>query len=81
MGLTGGASRIEVVLEEEPGALGRLAALVEEQGGDIVSLVSSRATYRGQGRRVLIARVEVADFSVLLRALEEGGYPVLAATF
>lgn len=81
MGLTGGASRIEVVLEDAPGALGRLAALVEEQGGDIMSLVASRATTGGQERRVLIARVEVTDFSALLTALEEGGYPVLAATF
>jgi acetoin utilization protein AcuB len=78
MGLGLPQSRLELVLEDKPGAFQQVCRVIEEFDGDISSIVTARATHQGQERKVLIIRLEVADMDGAVKRLERDGFPVLS---
>ncbi len=73
-------ARLELVLEDRPGAFLEVCRIIQEQGGDIVSVVTATATHRGEESKVLIFRLEGVEVDALVKRLEAGGHTVLSAT-
>ena len=73
-------TRLELVLEDQPGAFLKVCQTIQEQGGDIVSVVTATATHRGEQRKVLIFRLEGVKVDPLVEQLQAGGHTVLSAT-
>lgn len=82
MGITETSGRLELVVEDRPGpeAFHEVCRIIAQQGGDIASVSTARATREGEERRVLIFRVEAADFDELIASLQGAGYVVLSAS-
>ena len=82
MGITETSGRLELVIEDQPGAeaFRGVCAAIAAQGADIASVVAARATQDGQERKVLIFRVEAPDFDALISHLKAAGHPVLSAS-
>ena len=78
MGIGMPQSRIELVLEDKPGAFYQVCRAIEEFNGDISSVVTARATYQGVDRKVMIVRLEVGDMDGVVKKLERDGFPVLS---
>jgi acetoin utilization protein AcuB len=78
MGIRGSCSRVEIVVEDTPAALYAIGDIVRERAGDIASIMTARATYRGEERKVLIVRIETDDPEETVKAIEKAGYPVLS---
>jgi len=79
MGIRGSCSRVEIVVEDTPAALYAIGDIVRERAGDIASIMTARATYRGEERKVLIVRIETDDPEETVKAIEKAGYAVLSA--
>ena len=73
MGIQQKRARLELVLENRPGAF-------LEQGGDIVSVVTATATHQGEEKKVLIFRLEGVEVEPLVSQLGADGHTVLSAT-
>jgi len=71
-------TRLELVLEDRPGAFLEVCQTIQEQGGDIVSVVSATASHRDEERKVLIFRLEGVQVDPLVQRLEAGGHTVLS---
>jgi acetoin utilization protein AcuB len=82
MGITESSGRLELVIEDRPGAeaFRSICAAIASQGADIASVVAARATHEGEERKVLVFRVEAPDFDALIGHLKAAGYPVLSAS-
>ena len=72
-------TRLELVLEDRPGAFLEVCQTIQGQGGDIVSVVSATASHRDEERKVLIFRLEGVQVDPLVQWLEAGGHTVLSA--
>lgn len=72
-------TRLELVLEDRPGAFLELCRIIQEQGGDIASMVTATATHHGAEKRVVILRLEGVRLEPLVRDLEASGHTVLSA--
>ena len=72
-------TRLELVLEDRPGAFLEVCQTIQGQGGDIVSVVSATASHRDEERKVLIFRLEGVQVDPLVQRLEAGGHTVLSA--
>lgn len=79
MGIRGSCSRVEVVVEDAPAALFAIGEIVKKRQGDIASLMTARARYKGEERKVLIVRIEDEEPEGVVKAIEEAGFPVLSA--
>lgn len=79
MGIQQSQTRLELVLEDRPGAFLDVCRIIQEQGGDIVSVVTATAAHRGEEKKVLIFRLEGVQVDPLLVHLEAGGHGVLSA--
>ncbi len=80
MGIQQEQTRLELVLEDRPGAFLEVCRIIQEQGGDIVSVVTATATHRGQETKVLILRLEGVTIEPLVKHLEASGHTVLSAS-
>lgn len=80
MGLRASPARLEVVLEEKPGAFADVCQIIEQQGGDISGFFTARGKYHGEELKVLVLRLEAPDFDELIRAIEGAGHRVLSAS-
>jgi acetoin utilization protein AcuB len=80
MGVQQEQMRLELVLEDRPGAFLEVCRIIQQQGGDIVSVVTATATHRGEQQKVLIFRLEGVLVDPLVQRLEAGGHTVLSAT-
>jgi acetoin utilization protein AcuB len=80
MGIQQEQTRLELVLEDRPGAFLEVCRIIQEQGGDIVSVVTATAEHRGQQTKVLIFRLEGAQLDPLVAQLEADGHTVLSTT-
>ncbi|HSD50279.1 MAG TPA: CBS and ACT domain-containing protein, partial [Candidatus Methylomirabilis sp.] len=80
MGIQQEQTRLELVLEDRPGAFLEVCRTIQEQGGDIVSVVTATASHRGEQQKVLIFRLEGVQVDPLVARLEAGGHTVLSAT-
>jgi len=76
----GEASRLELLLKEQPGAFLEVCRIVREQGGDIVGVLGATATHHGVEKQVVVLRLEGIDMEALVRDLEATGHTVLSAT-
>lgn len=77
MGLGQESSRIEVVLEDRPGTLAGVVAIVKSQGVNLVSLVTYPLHEQGKG--VAVLRAAIRDPSGLVSEIAKAGYQVLSA--
>jgi acetoin utilization protein AcuB len=79
MGIQQQQMRLELVLEDRPGAFLEVCRIIQEQGGDIVSVVTATATHLGQEQKVLVLRLEGVQVDPLIQGLEASGHTVLSA--
>lgn len=75
MGLLSASSRVDVVLENKPGALKKVIQVVNDAGGDIINIAM---TAQKPGQRVYYFRLTACETSKICAALEAAGYQVLA---
>ena len=80
MGLQTDQTRLELVLEDRPGAFLEVCRIIQDQGGDIASVVSATATHGGQEKKVVVFRLEGVHADPLVKSLEQGGHTVLSVT-
>ena len=79
MGIQQNQTRLELVLEDRPGAFLDVCRIIQGQGGDIVSMVTATAAHRGEEKKVLVFRLDGVPVDPLLVHLEAGGHTVLSA--
>jgi len=80
MGIHAEQTRLELVLEDRAGAFLDVCRIIQEQGGDIASVVTATATDRGEQKKVVVFRLEGLSSDSLVKQLEAGGHTVLSAT-
>lgn len=80
MGIRAEQTRLELVLEDRAGAFVDICRIIQDQGGDIASVVTATATHRGEQKKVMVFRLEGVSSDALVRQLEAGGHTVLSAT-
>jgi len=80
MGLRAKPARLEVVLEDTPGAFAQVCQIIQQQGGDISGFFTARGTYHGEDLKVLVLRLEAPDFDEVIKAIEGAGHRVLSAS-
>ena len=80
MGIQQEQARLELVLEDRPGSFLEVCRIMQEQGGDIVSVVTATATHRSEETKVLVFRLEGVEVDALVKSLEGGGHTVLSAS-
>ena len=80
MGIQQEQTRLELVLEDRPGAFLEVCRIIQEQGGDIVSVVTATAAHHGEQTKVLVFRLEGIQVEPLVMQLEADGHTVLSAT-
>jgi acetoin utilization protein AcuB len=80
MGIHAERTRLELVLEDRAGAFVDICRIIQEQGGDIASVVTAMATHRGEQKKVMVFRLEGVSSDGLVRELEAGGHTVLSVT-
>jgi len=74
MGMKEKGSRLEILLEDKPGALADVARIIKEHNVNIVSVVTDAADE--EGKRVVIFKLKTFYFEPIKKALEAAGYPV-----
>ncbi len=79
MSLRDEQTRLELVLEDRPGAFLEVCRIVQGQGGDIASMVTATAAHQGTEKRVVTLRLEGVRLEPLVRELEASGHVVLSA--
>jgi acetoin utilization protein AcuB len=79
MGIQAEQTRLELVLEERAGAFLDACRIVQDQGGDIVSVVTATASHRGEPKKVMLFRLEGVALDSLVKRLEASGHTVLSA--
>jgi len=80
MGVQQEQTRLELVLEDRPGSFLEVCRIIQEQGGDIISVVTAMATHQGEPTKILIFRLEGVQVEPLVTQLEADGHTVLSAT-
>jgi acetoin utilization protein AcuB len=80
MGIQAEQTRLELVLEDRAGAFLDICRIIQDQGGDIASVVTATARYRGEQKKVMVFRLEGVSSDSLVKQLEAGGHTVLSAT-
>jgi acetoin utilization protein AcuB len=76
MGILSTTSRIDVVLREQPAAFKKATQIINDNGGDIISV---SMTPRQKGKRVYYFRLSACKTNVIKKALEKERFTVLAA--
>jgi acetoin utilization protein AcuB len=79
MGIQAEQTRLELVLEERAGAFLDACRTVQDQGGDIISVVTATASHRGEPKKVMLFRLEGVALDPLVKRLEASGHTVLSA--
>jgi acetoin utilization protein AcuB len=75
LGVTEPSSRIEVALQDQPGALGHALSVISQVSGlNIVSIIVP--SYRQEDRKTAVLHLGTIDPREAIRALEGAGYPV-----
>jgi acetoin utilization protein AcuB len=76
MGILSSTSRIDVVIDDQPGGLKRALQVINDRGGDIinVSMTSDKS-----GKRIYYFRLAACKTAAIKKALQKQGYKVVAA--
>jgi len=80
MGVRTEQARLELILEDRPGAFLDICRIIQDQGGDIASVVTATATSQGVQKKVMLFRLEGVAVDSLVKQLEASGHTVLSAT-
>lgn len=80
MGLRAHPARLEVVLEDKPGAFAEVCQVIQRLGGDISGFFTARGTYHGEELKVLVLRLEAPDFDEVIKTIEGAGHRILSAS-
>ena len=73
MGIDSGATRLEVLLPDRPGALADVARVLAERGANIISVLCASVE---AGTKVLVMRIVADDLEVVLNDLASAGVEV-----
>jgi acetoin utilization protein AcuB len=79
MGIQAEQTRLELILEDRAGAFLDACRVIQDQGGDIASVVSATASHRGEQKKVMLFRLEGVAPDPLVKRLEASGHIVLSA--
>jgi acetoin utilization protein AcuB len=74
MGMKEKGRRLEVVVEDKPGALADVTRIIKEHNVNIISVVTDVADEAG--KRVVVFKLKTFYFEPIKKALEAGGFPV-----
>lgn len=77
MGMKEKGSRLEVQVDDKPGALADITRIIKESNVNITSVVTDVAD--DPGKRVVVFKLKTFYFEPIKKALEAGGFPVLYA--
>ena len=80
MGVHARQTRLELILEDRPSAFPDVCRIIQEQGGDIASVVAATATHRGQPKKIMVFRLEGVLSDSLVKRIEAAGHTVLSAS-
>jgi acetoin utilization protein AcuB len=75
MGIPTSSSRLDVVIEEAPGAFKKAVQIIEDTGGDIINV---GMTARKKGHRTYYFRLSSCKTAGIRKALEKGRFSVAA---
>jgi acetoin utilization protein AcuB len=75
-GLGAPSSRIEVEMEDKPGALAKVAQLIKKHHLNIISVMTIPAPTKG--KRIVVFRLATTDPSAVRKEIEGAGYAVLS---
>lgn len=78
MDINGASTRIDVVMGDDPKGFETVSKIVDENGGEIVSVGITRAE-NDKAEKVYFFRLEPCDFTPIEAALQRAGYKVLSA--
>jgi acetoin utilization protein AcuB len=79
MGIQAEQTRLELILEDRAGAFLDVCRVIQDQGGDIASVVTATASHRGEQKKVMLFRLEGVVLDPLVKRLEASGHIVLSA--
>ena len=77
LGMKEKGSRLEVVVDDKPGALADITRIIKESNVNITSVVTDIADE--PGKRVVVFKLKTFYFEPIKKALEGAGFPVLYA--
>jgi len=77
MGMKEKGSRLEVQVDDKPGALADITRIIKESNVNITSVVTDIADE--PGKRMVVFKLKTFYFEPIKKALEAAGYPVLYA--
>ena len=77
LGMKEKGSRLEVVVDDKPGALADITRIIKESNVNITSVVTDISDE--PGKRVVIFKLKTFYFEPIKKALEAAGFPVLYA--
>jgi acetoin utilization protein AcuB len=75
MGILTSSSRLDVVIEEKPGAFKQATQIIEDSGGDVINVGMKE---RKKGRRTYYFRLSACKTAGIRKALEKEGFSVTA---
>jgi len=77
MGMKEKGSRLEVIVDDKPGALADITRIIKEHNVNITSVVTDLADE--PGKRLVVFKLKTFYFEPIKKALEGAGFPVLYA--
>jgi acetoin utilization protein AcuB len=77
MGMKEKGSRVEVIVDDKPGALAEITRIIKEHNVNITSLVTDAADE--PGKRLVVFKLKTFYFEPIKKALEGAGFPVVYA--
>ncbi|MEM7828334.1 MAG: CBS domain-containing protein, partial [Candidatus Aenigmatarchaeota archaeon] len=70
-------SRLEILVEDKPGALAKISNVIKEFNVNIISVVTAKADEAG--KRILIMRIKTDNPGPIINEIQSRGYQVLSA--
>jgi acetoin utilization protein AcuB len=74
MGMKEKGSRLEVIMEDKPGALADVTRIIKEHNVNIISVVTDVADELG--KRAVVLKLKTFYFEPIKKALEAAGFPI-----
>ena len=80
MGVQAAQTRLELVLKDHAGAFLDVCGIIRDQGGEVVSVLTTTITHHGEQKKVMLFRLVGVAVDSLVKQLEASGHSVLSAT-
>jgi len=75
-GLNKMGTRLTIALEDKPGQLHGILEVIKNFNVNIITVAGG--TFKVQGKRLVVIRIETQDYQALVNGLEKAGYEVLS---